>query len=67
MKNRLMYSAIYVVFYGLPMYLLLDVYSLPRDLHIGAVFAILLTCIQFGSLESGLEKLKEDIFKVDGK
>jgi hypothetical protein len=49
------------------MYLLLDVYSLPRDLHIGAVFAILLTCIQFGSLESGLEKLKEDIFKVDGK
>jgi len=43
MENRLIYSAIYVMFYGLPVYLLLDVYTLPRDLHIGAVFAILLT------------------------
>ena len=67
MENRLIYSAIYVMFYGLPVYLLLDVYTLPRDLHIGAIFAILLTCIQFGNLETMVKKLEDDFYRPNDK
>ena len=64
MKNsdRFIYSAIYVLFYGLPIYCLLDVYKLPLNQHIAAIFAILLTCIQFGNLESSIRQLEEDFY-----
>lgn len=67
MNDRLIYSAIYSVFFGLPVYLLLEVYSLPKNLHIGAVFAILLLCIQFGNLENSIRKLENDFYKPNDK
>lgn len=62
MKNNLLPSVLYVVFFGLPIYLLLEVYNLPRNLHIGSVFGILLICIQFGNLESRISKMEDDFY-----
>jgi hypothetical protein len=49
---------VYILFYGLPVYLFLDIHNLPIRQQYCCVLVILLTCLQFVKLEKRIDNLK---------
>ena len=55
---KLVDTLVYVLFYGLPVYIFLDVYTLPYDTQWKIILTIFLTIFQFVRLEERIDKLK---------
>lgn len=55
---KLLDTLVYVLFYGLPVYVFLDVYTLPYDTQWKIILTIFLTIFQFVRLEERIDKLK---------
>lgn len=55
---KLLDTLVYILFYGLPVYVFLDVYTLPYDTQWKIILTIFLTIFQFVRLEERIDKLK---------
>ena len=55
---KLLDTLVYILFYGLPVYVFLDVYTLPYDTQWKIMLTIFLTIFQFVRLEERIDKLK---------
>ena len=55
---KLLDTLVYILFYGLPVYVFLDVYTLPYDTQWKIILTISLTIFQFVRLEERIDKLK---------
>jgi hypothetical protein len=55
---KLLDTLVYILFYGLPVYVFLDVYTLPYDTQWKIILTIILTIFQFVRLEERIDKLK---------
>jgi len=60
MKVKLYDMLVYILFYGLPVYIFLDVYMLPENEQWKIILTILITIFQFVKLEQRIDKLKKD-------
>jgi len=60
MKVKLFDMLVYILFYGLPVYIFLVVYMLPENEQWKIILTILITIFQFVKLEQRIDKLKKD-------
>jgi hypothetical protein len=58
MKVKVIDILVYIVFYGLPVYIFLDVHTLSYDTQWKIILTILLTIFQFVKLENRIDNIK---------
>ncbi len=58
MKVKVIDILVYIVFYGLPVYIFLDVHTFSYDTQWKIILTILLTIFQFVKLEKRIDNIK---------
>jgi hypothetical protein len=58
MKVKVIDILVYILFYGLPVYIFLDVHTLSYDTQWKIILTILLTIFQFVKLENRIDNIK---------
>lgn len=58
MKVKVIDILVYILFYGLPVYIFLDVHTLSYDTQWKIILTILLTIFQFVKLENIIDNIK---------